>query len=83
VFEPAALVAVNETVYVPDAAYACVGFSAADVAPSPKFQDQEVGEFVDASVNCTACPGIGLVGMKEKLATGAVPEFVIRNTPRP
>jgi hypothetical protein len=33
------------------------------VVPSPKFHCQEVGEFVDVSVNWTACPAVGVAGL--------------------
>ena len=51
--EPAALVAVRVTVKVPEAAKVWVGFCWVLVPPSPKVQDQAVGELVEASVKVT------------------------------
>jgi len=56
---PPALVAVIVTVYGPAAAKVCCGYCDVDVPPSPKFQDQEVGELVDVSANWTGRPAIG------------------------
>jgi hypothetical protein len=36
------------------------------VVLSPKFHSHEVGLPVDVSVNCTACPTAGEVGLKAK-----------------
>jgi len=47
---PEALVAVSVTVNVAEVLKECWGFFRVDVPPSPKFQDQEVGELVDVSV---------------------------------
>jgi hypothetical protein len=41
-----------------------LGFWAVLVVPSPKFHDQEVGLAVDMSVNWTACPAVGVAGLK-------------------
>src|SRR5664279_3594052 len=49
-----AFATVNDTPYEPCAAYACVGFCAGDVAPSPKLHCHEVGEPDERSVNETA-----------------------------
>ena len=38
------------------------------VAPSPKFHCQEAGDPVEVSVNCTACPAAGELGVKVKEA---------------
>jgi hypothetical protein len=40
-----------------------VGFWVVLVPPSPKVHRQEVGEPVDVSVNCTACPATGDAGL--------------------
>ena len=48
----------------------CAGFWAALVAPSPKFHDQAVGEFVDASVNCTDWLTLGRNGLQLNIAAG-------------
>ena len=53
VLEPPALVAVNETLKIPEAAKAWVGLFDVLVEPSPKVQDQAVGVLVDASVKVT------------------------------
>ena len=56
---------------------------------SPKFQVQEVGEFVDVSVKPTATAVVGEDGENEKLATGAGPAeltttgFVVELVPDP
>ena len=47
-----------------------LGFCAVLVAPSPKFQDHEVGDPADVSVNCTTCPALGDGGDQVKLAAG-------------
>jgi hypothetical protein len=72
VLEPAALVAVSETVKVPEAAKAWVGFLDVLVPPSPKVQAQAVGVLVEVSLKVTVCPITGEAGVKLKLATGAV-----------
>jgi len=41
-----------------------LGFWAVLVVPSPKFHSQEVGDPVEVSVNCTACPAVGAAGEK-------------------
>ena len=43
-----------------------------DVPPSPKVQDQEVGEFEDVSVNWMVCLQVWQAGANVKDATGAV-----------
>jgi len=49
-----------------------VGFWAVEVAPSPKFHCQEVGDPEEVSVNCTAWPATGEAGLyvKEAASTG-------------
>ena len=42
------------------------GFGTVLVAPSSKFQSQDVGVPEEASVNCTASPGAGDAGLKVK-----------------
>jgi hypothetical protein len=42
-----------------------------EVPPSPKFQDQEVGLFVEVSVKLTGSGAVPEVGVPEKPATGA------------
>jgi len=71
VFEPLALDAVRVTLNVPADAYTCVGFLDAEVAPSPKLHDHDVGPPVDVSVNVTWPPATGEAGEYEKSATGA------------
>jgi hypothetical protein len=65
------LVAVRLTVYVPAALYVWLGLFAVEVPPSPKLHDQDVGAFVEVSVNCTVRGAVPLVGVAEKAATGA------------
>ena len=49
-----------------------------EVPPSPKVQDQEVGEFVDVSVNCMDCLQVWQACAKVNAATGAlVPRLMI------
>jgi hypothetical protein len=47
-------------------------------APSPKFHCREVGEPVDVSVNCTACPAAGEAGLKVKDAVSDCPMMIVR-----
>jgi hypothetical protein len=47
------------------------------VAPSPKFHCQDVGEPVEVSVNCTACPAAGDAGLKLKDAEGMDKGFTV------
>jgi hypothetical protein len=63
VLEFVPLPAVSATVNAPAAAKIWVGFWSALVAPSPKFQDQEVGFPVEVSVNETVCPVTGAAGV--------------------
>lgn len=56
--------------YFPAFVYLCVGFLAVEVLLSPKFQDQELGEFALLSVNCTCKVVFPDVGDAEKAATG-------------
>jgi hypothetical protein len=71
--EPELLVTVNVTVFDPADVKAWLGFWVVDVDPSPKFHCQEVGDPVDVSVNCTACPVTGEAGLKVKEAAS---EFI-------
>jgi hypothetical protein len=48
-----------------------LGFWAVLVVPSPKFHCQEVGLPVEVSVNCTAWPAVGELGVKVKDAVSA------------
>ncbi len=48
-----------------------LGFCTVDEPPSPKVHDQEVGELVELSVKLTLNGLVPLVGVPEKLATGA------------
>jgi len=48
------------------------------VAPSPKFQDQEVGFPVEVSVNCTDWPVAGEAGVKLKEAVTAAATVTVR-----
>ena len=45
-----------------------LGFWTVLVAPSPKFHCQEAGDPVEVSVNCTACPATGELGVNVKEA---------------
>ncbi len=47
-----------------------VGCRCVLVSPSPKSQDHEVGEFVEASVNLTGSGACPVSGEAEKAATG-------------
>jgi hypothetical protein len=60
------LATVRVTVVDPAVANAWLGFWAVLVVPSPKFHCQEVGDPVEVSENCTACPAIGAAGEKVK-----------------
>mgnify|MGYP001139040624 CR=1 FL=1 len=46
--------------------------------PSPKFQDQDVGDPVEVSVNCTVCPVTGDAGLYVKEAASAVATVTVR-----
>jgi len=48
--------------------------------PSPKFHRQEVGEPVDVSVNWTACPAAGELGLNVKDAVRAGTTVIVRLT---
>jgi metal-sulfur cluster biosynthetic enzyme len=48
------------------------------VAPSPKFHCQEVGEPVEVSVNCTACPAAGEAGLYVNDAVNDCPTIIVR-----
>ena len=61
---PLALAEVSLTRYEPPEAKVWVGFLRVDVPPSPKFHNQDVGLFVDVSVNETDCPAAGFVGSR-------------------
>jgi hypothetical protein len=50
------------------------------VAPSPKFHRHEVGEPVEVSVNCTACPAAGDAGLKVNDAVRAGTTVTVRVT---
>ena len=67
---PARLVAVSETVKTPGLEYAKDGLCAILEFPSPNDQSQEVGEFVDVSVNCTVNGATPEVGTPVNSATG-------------
>jgi hypothetical protein len=54
-----------------------LGFWAVEVDPSPKFQLQDVGEPVDVSVNCTACPTVGNAGLKVNEAVMVVVTAIV------
>jgi hypothetical protein len=69
--EPLALVAVKVTVKVPALLKVWLGFFTLLVPPSPKLQDQLVGELVEVSVKLTARGAVPLVGLALKPATGA------------
>jgi len=56
---PEPFVAVSVTEYDPAIEYVCDGFWLVDVPPSPKVQDQDVGDPVEVSVKVTAEPAAG------------------------
>src|SRR5258706_8077336 len=71
--ELAAFATVSDTPYEPCAEYACTGFCAVDVAPSPKLHCQDVGEPVERSVKVTLARTAGDAGVMSKAAeTGGV-----------
>jgi hypothetical protein len=72
VLDPAELVAVSETVWSPGVEYRFEGFWAVLVLPSPNDQLQEVGVFVDESVNETLNGAVPEVGVPENPATGVI-----------
>jgi hypothetical protein len=71
VLVPDPLVASNVTVYVDGVPYVWLGFVVELVVPSPKCHCQEVGEFVDVSVNWMALPTCGDLGLYVKDAAPA------------
>jgi hypothetical protein len=54
----------------------CVRFWSVDVLPSPKLQFHVVGVLVEVSLNWTVSGAVPVVGVPEKLATGAGAEPV-------
>jgi hypothetical protein len=72
------LVAVRVTVKEAADIKAWLGFRTVLVEPSPKFHCQEVGDPVEVSVNCTACPAAGELGMKVKEAVSAGTTMTVR-----
>lgn len=71
VLDDEAFMIVSDTVYDPVAVKTCVGFRTLLVPPSPKFHCHIVGVPTDVSVNWTAWPAVGDVGLKEKEAVKA------------
>jgi hypothetical protein len=69
---PAPFDAVSVTVYVPAVVYVCTGLRSVDVPPSPKDQAQDVGEFVDESMNLTFSGTLPSLTFEMNAATGAV-----------
>lgn len=69
---------VRVTVLVPADAYVWLGCWAVLVAPSPKFHCQEVGDPVDVSVNCTACPVAGEAGLNVNDAAKGAATVTVR-----
>jgi hypothetical protein len=67
---PPAFVEVSVTVYVPAVVYVCTGLCSVDVPPSPNDQAHDVGEFVDASRNCTLSGMFPAVAFAWNIATG-------------
>jgi hypothetical protein len=51
------------------------------VAPSPKVQRQDVGDPVEVSVNCTACPAAGELGINVKEAATGGTTVTVRLVP--
>ena len=80
ILEPEALLTVRVTLYVPAVENAWLGFWAELVDPSLKFHCHEVGDPVDVSVNCTACPPAGEEGVKPKEAVRAATTVTVRVT---
>jgi len=78
VFDPALLVAVRLTEYVPAAVYVWFGFCTVAVAPSPKFHAHAVGDPVEVSLNCTAKGADPVVGDAVNAATGATAVETVR-----
>ncbi len=62
--------AVRFTEYVPGA-YQWIGFCSVEIKPSPKFQNQEVVELDEASLNWTASGDVPDVTFAVKSATGS------------
>jgi hypothetical protein len=62
-FEPAVLVTVSVTVFVPAVVYVWLGFCDVEVPPSPKFHSHDVGDPVEVSVNWMAWPAVGVAGL--------------------
>ena len=58
------------TVKRPGEEYVWTGLRWSEIPPSPNSQLQLVGLFVEASVNRTSCPTVGLVGWNVKAAKG-------------
>ena len=68
---PSAFVAVRLTVQVPRPVYMWTGCCSAEVPPSPKSQDQEVGKLAEVSVNRTGDKRSDVSVLDVKSATGA------------
>jgi hypothetical protein len=63
---------VSVTVYVPVAAYVCVGFCTVEVLPSPKSHAQEEA-FAEVSVNWAGCPAhTGALDVKDDVGVEPV-----------
>jgi hypothetical protein len=57
-----------------------LGFRVVEVVPSPKLQDQAVGLPSDVSVNCTAWPIAGELGLKMNDAASPIATATVRLT---
>jgi hypothetical protein len=55
-----------------------LGFCKVLVVPSPRFHCQEVGDPAEVSVNCTACPAAGELGVKVNDAPRAGTTVTVR-----
>ena len=65
------MVAVRDTVYVPEAIYVCEGFFSTDVSPSPNVHDHDNGMLPDASTNVTESGTVPDVRVALNAATGS------------
>jgi len=76
--DPAALLTVKVTLNMPAVVNVWLGFWDVLVAPSLKFHCQELGPPVDVFVNWTACPAVGVAGLKVNDAVSAVATVTVR-----
>src|SRR5262245_9951225 len=69
----------SATVYVPALLYTCVGFSSVlEPSPMPNVQTKvAAGSDVESFVNCTVCPGSGVVSSAWKLTADALMTVIV------